>query len=224
MSATLQPPVKLHPGSQRTILDVSPTSASTHEIWFENQADSIMLTLFVNTSAGDVSVKLYSITQGGPGQASSHELEILSFPTVTGPTSTLLVEVASVTTTRLKLVATTTDAASFEVQARAINGGASDVRVVTAGSITMEQKTINSGPAQVLVAASLTESVGFLVKNWSVNSAVVYIAETPAKATAGTGFPLAPGDSFDVSVKAGQTYYATATVDGADLRIVKGGQ
>jgi len=41
------------------------------------------------------------------------------------------VEVASVTTARLKLVATTTDSANFEVQARAINGGASDVRVVT---------------------------------------------------------------------------------------------
>lgn len=224
MSATFQPPVKLHPGTQRTILEVAPTAASSHEVWFENQADSILLTLFVNSSAGDVEVKLYSVTQGGPAQSPIHELEILTFPVVSGPTTTLLVEVASVTTARLKLVATTTDAADFEVQARAINGGASDVRVVTAGSIEMDKKIINSGPGQVVVAAALTESVGFLIKNWSSNGAIVYIAETQAKATTGLGFPLAPGDSFDVSVKAGQTYYATATVDGADLRIVKGGQ
>jgi len=70
MSATFQPPVKLHPGTQRTILDVSPTAASTHTVWFENQADSILLTLFVNSSAGDVNVSLYSVTQGGSGRNS----------------------------------------------------------------------------------------------------------------------------------------------------------
>lgn len=222
MSATFQPPVKLHPGTQRTILEVAPTAASTHEVWFENQADSILLTLFVNSSAGDVDVSLYSVTQGGPAESPVHELEILTFPTVTGPTSTLLVEVASVTTTRLKLVATTTDAANFEVQARAINGGASDVRVVTAGTAKTDQKDINIAPAQVIIPPTLTSGIGFMCRNWSSNGATIYVSETQANAVPGKGWPLGPGDTFDISVKGGQTWYASSSIDGADLRILEG--
>lgn len=217
--------MKLNHGVQLSVLRRDETGAGSADVSFDVQSDSLLTTLFAEVLSGTLDVGVYAITQGGPADTSpAHEVLLFSFPTVSAPTTDLLIQTAAATTARVRIKATWTGACKFDVQARAINGGTSKSIAVTTASIEMEQKTINAGPAQVLMTASIVNSVGFLVKNWSTNGAVVYVAETLAKATLGAGFPLAPGDSFDVSVRAGQTYYATASINGADLRIIRGGE
>lgn len=215
----------LNKGVQKSVIrreEIDPGSAETT---FSVDTDSLLTTLFVENVSGTLTVEVYAITVGGTGDSTpAQEVLLFSFPPISAPTTNLLVQTAAAVTSRVRIKATWTGAVKFDVQARAIDGGASKTQVITAGFIEMDQVTINSGPAQVLIPISLVDGVGFLVKNWSANGAVVYIAETAVKATSATGFPLAPGDSFDVSVKAGQAYYATATIDGADLRVVKGGE
>lgn len=217
--------MSLNKGVQKSVLSKNELSAGYDEVTLAVDTDSVLTTLFVESLTGSLNVDVYAITVGGTGDSTPpHEVLLYSFPTITSPTANLLVQTAAAVTKKLRIKATWTGPAKFDVQARAIDGGASKTQVITAGSIEMDQVTINSGPAQVLIPVSLVDEVGFLVKNWSSNGAVVYVAETAGKATTSKGFPLAPGDSFDVSVKAGQAYYATATIDGADLRIVKGGE
>lgn len=216
---------KISNGVQLSVLRRDVSTAGSADVVFDVQSDSLLTTLFAEVLVGTLDVGVYAITQGGPDDSMpAHEVLLYSFPTISAPSTDLLIQTAAATTAKVRIKATWTGACKFDVQARAINGGTSKSIAVTATTIEMEQKTINTGPAQVLVAASVVNSVGFLVKNWSSNGAVVYVAETPAKATSALGFPLAPGDSFDVSVKAGQTYYATASINGADLRIVRGGE
>lgn len=223
MANNVKQPSVLHPGSQYVMLQEDVAGAQSFDLAFINQADSILLTLFVNSSAGDVNVQLFGITQGGPADSSTpHEVQILSFPTVTGPTTTLLIQIASVTTHRLRLKASTTAAANFEVQARAINGGASTTRVVTSSSIRTDQKNVNTGVPQEIISASLTDQIGFMIRNWSSNSANIFWSTDISKATPTEGYPLAPGDVASISVRGGQAVYASSDVDGADLRMVEG--
>lgn len=222
-NSTARAPSTIHPGSQYVLLRETPTAASTFDVVFVNQADAVLLTLFVNSTAGDVDVKLYNITQGGPADSQPpQESQVLSFPTVNAPTATLLVQVAPVTTSRLRLKVTTTGAADFEVQARAINGGASNTRVISSSSIRTDQKTINTGAPQEIIPASLTDQIGFMIRNWSANGANIFWSTDVSKATPAQGWPLSPGDVSSISVRGGQAVYASSDVDGADLRLVEG--
>jgi hypothetical protein len=215
----------LNKGVQQSVLRREETLAGTAEATFAVSTDSLLTTLFVEIASGSLDVGVYAITVGGTGESTPpHEVLLYSFPTINAPTVNLLVQSAAAVTQKVRIKATWTGSVKFDVQARAIDGGASKTQVITAGSIEMDQKTINTGAPQVLIPLSLVDGVGFLVKNWSINGAIVYVAETSAKAIPAKGFPVSPGDCFDVSVKAGQAYYASSTVDGADLRIIKGGE
>lgn len=217
--------MKISHGTQLSVLRRDETVAGSADITFDVQSDSVLCTLFAEVNSGDLDVTVYGITQGGPADNSvAHETPLISFPTVSAPTADLLIQTAAATTSRLRVKATWTGEVKFDVQARAINGGTSTTRVVTAGAIAMEQITVNTGAAQTVISPALIDSVGFMLRNWSTNGAIIYVAETPAKAVPATGWPLGPGDVVDISVKAGQAYYASATLDGADLRIVKGDQ
>lgn len=173
------PPAKLHPGSQRTLFTGAVTGPTTIERKFINQADSLLLTLFVNSTAGDVTVRIYALNQGGPNSTEADQkLLLFTFPVISAPTTELVVNTVSVTAAELLLVIETTADADLEVQGRAINGGASNVRVVTAGNAFTDQKTINSGVAQVIIPPTLTSGIGFMCRNWSSNGAVIYLSET----------------------------------------------
>lgn len=222
-NSSVKIPSTLHPGSQYVMLRESPAAAATFDVVFTNQADAVLLTLFVNSTDGDVDVRLFNITQGGPADPkAAQESQVLSFPTVSAPTTTLLIQVAPVTTSRVRLKVTTTAAADFEIQARAINGGASNTRVISSSSIRTDQKVVNTGPAQEIISPTLTDQIGFMIRNWSSNGANIYWSTDPLKAVPSLGWPLSPGDVSSISVRGGQAIYASSDIDGADLRLVEG--
>jgi len=217
--------MKLQKGVQQSLIRRDAMVSGSADVQFETLSDSLLVTLFAEVLTGTLDVSIWAITVGGPADSTpAQEIKLFSFPTISAPSTDLLIQTAAAVTQRLRIKATWIGAAKFDVQARAIDGGTSKSQVITAGALVMDKVTINAGAPQILIPFSLTESVGFLVKNWSSNGAVVYVAETTAKATPSLGFPIAPGDTFDVSVKAGQAYYASSSINGADLRIIKGGE
>lgn len=215
--------MKISQGVQLSVLRREETTAGNADITFDVQSDSLLTTLFAEVLVGTLDVSVYAITQGGPADSSvAHEVLLYSFPQVSAPTTDLLIQTAAATTARVRVKATWTGACKFDVQARAINGGTSKTQVITANEVFVDQITINSGPAQVLIPPSLVDNIGFQMRNWSSNGAIVYVAEDQAKATAALGWPCGPGDVLSISVKGGQTWYASADKDGADIRILEG--
>lgn len=110
----------------------------------------------------------------------------------------------------------------YDVQVRAISGGASTTRVVAAASATTQQFSLPPDTPTLIIPASVTSGVGFIGRNWSLSGANIYLAETAAKATPSLGWPLSVGDTFDLSVKGGQEWYAYADGGLGDLRVVRG--
>lgn len=215
--------MKISHGVQLSVLRRDETVAGSADVTFDVQSDSLLTTLFAEVNAGTLTVQVFAITQGGPADATpAHEIQLYAFPVLSAPTANLLIQKAAATTSRVRVKATWTGACKFDVQARAINGGTSETSVVSANEVAVEQLTVNSGPAQVLIPASLTDNIGYQLRNWSANGAVVYVAETQAKATPALGWPCAPGDVLSVSVKGGQTWYISSNIDGADVRILEG--
>jgi len=215
--------VKISNGVQLSVLRREETTAGNADISFDVQSDSLLTTLFAEVLVGTLDVGVYAITQGGPSDSSlAHEVLLYSFPTINAPLTDLLIQTAAATTARVRIKATWTGACKFDVQARAINGGTSKTQVVTANTVNTDQITINAGPAQVLIPPALIDSIGWQVRNWSSNGAIVYVSETASKAVPALGYPLGPGDVLSISVKGGQTWYASASINGADLRILEG--
>jgi archaellum component FlaG (FlaF/FlaG flagellin family) len=215
--------MKISQGVQLSVLRRDEATAGSADVVFDVQSDSLLTTLFAEVLTGTLDVAVYAITQGGPADsAPAHEVQLYSFPTISAPSTDLLIQTAAATTARVRVKASWTGACKFDVQARAINGGTAKTQVVTANAVNTDQITINTGTPQVLVPAALVDNIGFQVRNWSSNGAIVYVSETQANAVPARGWPLGPGDVLSISVKGGQTWYASSTVDGADLRILEG--
>lgn len=215
--------MKISPGVQLSVLRRDESVAGTADVSFDVQSDSLLTTLFAEVLVGTLFVQVFALTQGGPADSTpAHEVPLYSFPVLSAPTANLLIQKAAATTSRVRVKAIWTGACKFEVQARAINGGTSETSVVSANEVSVEQKLINAGPAQVLIPASLIDNIGFQMRNWSANGAIVYVAETQAKATPALGWPCAPGDVLSISVRGGQTWYASSNINGADIRILEG--
>jgi hypothetical protein len=214
---------KISNGVQLSVLRRDVTTAGNADVVFDVQSDSLLTTLFAEVLVGTLDVGVYAITQGGPDDSSpAHEVLLYSFPTISAPSTDLLIQTAAATTARVRIKATWTGACKFDVQARAINGGTSKTQVITANEVQTDQITINSGPAQVLIPASLVDNIGFQLRNWSTNGAIVYISTDPLKAVPSLGYPMGPGDVVSISVKGGQAWFASANINGADLRILEG--
>lgn len=223
---TTEPQVigKLNHGVQLPVISADVSQAETFDVAFDVQSDSILVTVFAETNAGDLNVEVFAFTEGGPRKPGiqTQEASIIQFPTITGPTTNLLLETAAATTSKVRVKASCTAAAKFYVTARAINGGTSTTRVVTAGAAITDQKIVDAGIPQLIIPPTLITGIGFILKNWSQAGQVIYISEQSAKANPTVGYPISPGGNVAVSVKGGQAWYASASADGADLRILEG--
>lgn len=194
----------------------SPTAAGSTEVAFSVESDTVLLTLYAGSVAGDLSVSVWTFTDTGK------EALLFNFPVVSAPTTNLILKRAAITLQRVLIRATYTDACDFEIYARAIQSGLVDTRIVGAANLRMSQVDITSGAAQLLLAASLTDRAGIVVKNWS-GAGTVYLGATAAEATVAAGYPLGAKDALAVDLASGQAVWAVADAGTVDVRISEAG-
>jgi hypothetical protein len=196
-----------------TLIDEATSGAGTTEVQASIEGDSVVVSLFAEVVTGTLDVTVYTLTEDGK------ELEIISFPQLSAPTSELLLKKAALAMSRIRVEATYTGQATYEVRAKPISAGETSVRLLGASEGKASQITIPS-TATVLIPASLTDRSGLIVKNFD-NSKTIYLGYTLAETTTGNGYPLGPQESMGMDIAAGVTIYAISDSPSADVRIME---
>jgi len=206
----------LKQGLQEVLLKEAPTSSGTTVKDFSIQSDAALFMLWVNSTAGDITVDVYGILDNG-----NKEVLLTTLPTVNAPTPQIVQKRTGTVPTRLRVKVTYTGTCDYELSVRAVATGTADVRVLGGATLRISKKTVNSQPT-LLVPASLTDRTAIAVKNWST-SGTIYVGETVDKANQNNGWPIGPKDALGLDIQSGVALYATAVDGPCDIRIIESG-
>lgn len=207
---------RISQGHTHTILNEAVTEAGQSVKRFITETDSILVSLFVESIAGDLDVVVTTFDDAG------QELDVITFPTQSAPTVNLLLRKAGTTLSNVKVTTTYSDAVTYRVTVRAITSGSGDVSVKIAGadSATASQVDVTTS-ATLVIPAALTDRAGLVLKN--NGSAAVYVGFTALQAASSTGYPLAPGEALGMDISAGVEIYAISSSGTQDLRVLEAG-
>lgn len=208
----------LNAGVERQALAETASGAGSAAVTAVIQTDTVLATLFVGSTAGDLTVTLYAVTDDD----NTRKVPLFSFPVVSAPTVNLILKRAAISTSKILIEAVYSDSVSYEVQVRAIQAGLSDTKILGAATLSMSQQDISSGTPQVVIPSDLQDRAGLLIKNWS-NSGIVFLGASPTEASVAAGYPLGPKDAVAMDVQAGVTVYGVADAGTVDLRIAQSG-
>jgi hypothetical protein len=200
-------------GKTETIISRAASSAGTITEYFHIESDSVLVSLFADVVSGTLDVAVFTLTEEGK------EIGIINFPSLSAPTSELLLKKAAAAMSRIKVVATYSGATTFEVRARSIGAGESSVKILGASQAKASQLTVGTTPT-LLFPVSLTDRAGMIVKN-NGTSAILYIGYTVAEATTGNGYPVGPGESIGIDVGSGATIYGRSSTGTIDVRLME---
>lgn len=203
-------------GNTRVLIDESPTTAGSKNKNFNIETDAVLVSLWVDSTAGDLDVTVYTLDENGK------ELPVIVFPTQTAPTSNIVLRRSGVVLSNMRVEATYTGAVNYRITVRAIGSGSGDTSIKTAGAetATASQATIAT-TAALLIPASLTDRSGLVIKN--NGSELMYVGFSAAEANSSTGYPLASGEALGMDVSAGVQVWAVAASTSVDVRILEAG-
>lgn len=207
----------IEPGSQIRIISESTNAAGVTQNECSVQSDTVLVTLWAESLTGTLTVTVYGFTDDDY----QRKVALFTFPVINAATTFLLQKRASVTTSRVLVEATYTGACNYEIYLRAVQAGLVDTRIVGANSLRMTQKDIGTS-VDTLLAASLTDRAGIVIKAWS-GSGNLYLGATAGEATIGNGYPLGPKDALAIDLSAGQALYAVSDSGTIDVRISESG-
>lgn len=202
-------------GHTITLLDLVATTAGVSVKETTVESDNVLVSLFVEATAGDLDVVVETLTEEGKAT------NVIVFPTVSAPTTNLLIRKSAITMSRIKVTATYSDSCTFEVRARGIGTGETSVRILGVGDWDTEAATVGT-TAAVLIPAALDDRNGLAIRNHDATEDI-YIAPTLAKATIAEGWPILAGESLQIDLVGGAEVYAIGTGAGIDIRIIQAG-
>lgn len=206
----------IHVGTQERVIRESPTLGGVTSKDGSIFSDSLLATLWVDSTAGSLDISVFTLTDTGK------ETLLFSFPSISAGTTSLLLKKSGVSLQRFRIQATYSDACSYEVYVRAVEGiGESSTAILGSNTWKVSQTDVTTTPA-VLIASSLTDRNGVLIKNWSTSS-TIYVGESLGKADTSIGYPLAPRDAVAMDIAAGAAVYAVSDTGTADIRVAESG-
>lgn len=206
----------IHPGTQELLIsEVTQGSGSTSKDGVI-QSDSLLCTLWVDqVSSGTLDVSVYTMTDFGK------EVLLFSFPTISAPTTNLLLKKSGISMARFRVVATYTGGCTYEIYVRAIEGaGESNVRILGSGQLQTSAATVTETPA-VLIPSSLVDRNGISFLSYS-GTGILFISEDISKLP-DQAWPVYPGGGWSLDITAGVTLYAVSSAGTLDIRIAQSG-
>lgn len=206
----------LHNGTQARVLAETTTGAGESRAEGSIQSDSLLATLWVDSiSSGTLTVSLWTLTDTGK------ETKLFTFPTLTGPSTELLLRKSGNSMQRYYVKAEYTGVCQYEVYVRAIEGaGESSARILGSDSLRTSSSAVTT-TAAVLIPASLTDRSGLVIKHWG-GTGNLFLSEDITKLPS-AAYPLSPKDAIAMDVAAGVTIYAVSDSGSLDIRVAESG-
>jgi len=200
-------------GKTVVLFDGTLAGSGVESVDFVLHADTLLLSVFVRSVSGNVTVSCSTFTL--PGEATT----VIDFPTVSAPTTELLLKKAAVALANCQLSINHTAACELQVVAKGLTAGELNARILAANTATAYSVSVTN-TAAVLIPAVLTDRSGLVIKNTS--TANVYIGFTLAEASPTSGWLLTQGESLSIDLAAGQAVFAVRGTPGtSDIRIIE---
>lgn len=203
-------------GKELEVFNLSPTAAGSEEAILTLDADTVLASVQVTAVTGTVDIEVFTETP------EEQQVKVIDFPTISAPTTDLLLRKAAAVMARIRVKVSFTGACTFVVRVRGIGTGEASVRLLGSSDAIASQKDITTGTAQLLITAAIVDRAGMVVKNFNT-SGTVYIGFSTTEATTANGYPIGPQESLGLDVASGVEVYATADVGTIDMRIMEAG-
>lgn len=206
-------PLKL--GKEITVLNKTAPAAGSDEVSFIIESDTVLVSLQASVVTGDLDVDVF--TEGTDGV----QVRTINFPTLTAPTTDLVLRKASATMQKIVVKVTYTGSCSFIIRARGTATGEASFRILGNNDLLMSQKDVST-TAVSLIAAGLTDRSSVAVKN-NNTTGILYVGGSAGEATTTDGWPVGPQEVFVVDIAAGQELYGIADAGTIDVRLSESG-
>lgn len=194
------------------VIKQAPTAAGTTTKEFTVHSSSAIVSVFVRSISGTLSVKVYSY-----GDVAAERKLVMDFPELTSSTTELLLRKSSLTLNKLLVVCEYSDACDFTVLARAVEAS----EQAGANNAIATNITVGATPVKI-IPSSLTNRAGLIIRNYSDNK-TLFIGFLPSEATTSNGFPLEYLESLPIDVRAGVDIWAVSSAGDIDVRIMQAG-
>lgn len=205
--------VIVQPGESRAIHHGPLTGSGNRQYSAITQADTILVSVYVRSLTTSVKVEVYTVSQDGTKK-------IISFPTLTAPTTELLIEQAAATLSNLRLDIDYVGDCDLDVVFRGVSGGTTSNSIsFGAASATAYKVTATSTP-NILIPAAVTDRQGLILKNHGAGD-TLYIGFNVSEATAASGWPMVQGETIAIDLQAGQVIYAVSSGANIDVRVME---
>lgn len=204
-------------GKQATIFSKATTAAGTDTVDLTLDADTLLASLYVTSiSSGSLDIVVQTLTDD------DKTLDIITFPTLTAPTSELVIQKAAASMARVRFKATWTGVVTFEVRARGLGLGETNTKIVGASNAKATQINIDSSGPQVIIPSAFAQRSGLVLRNWS-GAGNLYFGFSAAEADASVGYPLGPKEQMGIDLSTGATLYGISDSGTLDIRIIEAG-
>lgn len=203
-------------GKQRKLLEETTLGAGISVYDLTIDSDAILVSVYVRSvTSGDLSVSVNTV-----GDRPTENVPVITFPTISAPTSNLLLRKSTLTLQRVEIIATYTGIVDYYIIARAIQSADLTVSVSPPTTATAYSSTVTTS-STIIVPSSPNDRAGLVLRNWS-NSGIIYIGFSAGEATLADGYPIGPTEQMGIDLNAGQDIWAIGT-DTIDLRIMSAG-
>jgi hypothetical protein len=215
----------INKGDVCLVLNECPTAASTKDQCITVQSDGVLLSLFVQETAGTVDVNVYTLTKTG------HEKLIDTFPQISAPTTELLLRKEVEVHNQIRVEVITSDSAKYDIRAKGVEAGISSVRIEGANDADGYGILVDSTARLLIPVALVDQNDISIINNNPVGGQTLWVgfkATITATSTATIGVkdpnaatPIPPGSSLGLNVTAGLTVYGITTTATCDVRIIQ---
>lgn len=211
--------IGLQSGQLVKLMDIDETGAGTYSQTYDIGTEAMLASLYVESTSGDIDV---SITTHGPDGSKS--TSAINFPTVSAPSTELLIKKAAIVLSKITVTVTFTAGCKFSLHGKGIQSGDASVSINKAASASASQNTMTT-TAAAIISASINDRFGFVIRNFEAagSGQILYVGFSLAEATVANGYPIPPGESMAMDLDSAVTVYGIVETGTVDVRILQGG-